>query len=264
MPVYLLHGFRWPRALIRIHIILQNLDDAAAEWLCQPQTTEVMLDNFRQLYPDCMLNLPNLRFIEQYDPEDVSSDAISQPYAYVADTVEEIKLGAEVDEIRGKGLSAEQWESIMDLRDKVAPDEKVAWWVVVCGDEERWVPPLESEDDASVYSDVDEMPRLGSSDGSMGARYSLPSRVIEEHNAPAPAVQPLAAPSPAVKPSTTPSPAVQPPTTPSKASPGPAKRDEEARGFRKLFSSSGRSKSKTPTKRKRYVEVSSDSRGTVS
>ena len=33
MPVYLLHGFRWPRPEIRIHIILQNLDDAAAEWL---------------------------------------------------------------------------------------------------------------------------------------------------------------------------------------------------------------------------------------
>lgn len=33
MPTYLMHGFRWSRPLIRIHIILQNLDDAAAEWV---------------------------------------------------------------------------------------------------------------------------------------------------------------------------------------------------------------------------------------
>jgi hypothetical protein len=33
MPTYLIHGFRWPRNQIRIHVILQNIDDAAPEWL---------------------------------------------------------------------------------------------------------------------------------------------------------------------------------------------------------------------------------------
>ncbi|KAF2174084.1 hypothetical protein M409DRAFT_48962 [Zasmidium cellare ATCC 36951] len=141
MPVYLLHGFRWPRPLIRIHIILQNLDDAAAEWLVAPNTTLAMLKNFNQLYPEAMQHLTRLRFVEQYDPNDTSAEAASQPYAYVADIVHEVKLGVDVDEVRGQGVGNEQWAAMMELRDKLAPEEKVGWYVVVCGDEERWAPP---------------------------------------------------------------------------------------------------------------------------
>lgn len=142
MPVYLLHGFRWPRALIRIHIILQNIEDAAAEWLVAPATTQALLDNFNEEYPECMEHLPNLRFVEQYDPSDTSSEARSQPYAYVADVCEEISLSVDVDEIRGKGVPSDQWAMIMELRDKLAPGENVAWYVVVCGDEDRWAPGI--------------------------------------------------------------------------------------------------------------------------
>lgn len=138
MPVYLLHGFRWPRPLIRIHIILQNLDDAAAEWIVAPATTETLRYNFEELYPEAMQHLESLRFIEQYDPEDLR--AASQPYAYVADVVHEIRLGVDVEEVRGKGVTNEQWGSMLELRDKLAPEEKVGWFVVVCGDEERHAP----------------------------------------------------------------------------------------------------------------------------
>lgn len=141
MPTYLIHGFRWPRPLIRIHIILQNLDDAAAEWICSPTTTMALLQNFVELFPHAMPFLPQLRFIEQYDPSDLSAASLSQPHAYVADIVEEVKLGVDVDEVRGKGVGNEQWGALMEIRDKIAPDEKVGWWVVVCGDEERWAPP---------------------------------------------------------------------------------------------------------------------------
>lgn len=144
MPTYLLHGFRWPRQLIRIHIILQNLEDSAAEWLMAPKTTLELLKNFNSLYPDCMEHLNQLRFIEQHDPSDLSAAAASQPYAYVADTVEEIKLGVEVEEIRGRGVNNEQWSAMMELRDKLAPDEKVGWFIVVCGDVERLPPPSSS------------------------------------------------------------------------------------------------------------------------
>ena len=137
MPVYLIHGFRWPRPLIRIHVILQNLDDAATEWLVAPNTTATMLKNFRQLYPDSMKHLPHLRFVEQYDSNDLNTS--SQPYAYVADVVEEVKLGIDIDEVRGRGVKNEQWAAIMELRDNLAQGEKVAWYVVVCDDEERWV-----------------------------------------------------------------------------------------------------------------------------
>ena len=146
MPVYFIHGFRWPRALIRIHIILHNLEDSAAEWLVAPGTTAEMLDNFNQLYPDSMEHLKHLRFVEQYDPDDTAAGSGSQPYAYVADVVEEVKLGVDVDEIRGKGVPNDQWAAIMELRDQLAPEEKVAWYIVVCGDEERWAPRASAEE----------------------------------------------------------------------------------------------------------------------
>lgn len=90
-----------------------------------------------------MASLPNLRFVEQHDPNDVSTK--SQPYAYVADVVHEVTLSLDVDEIRGKGAKNEQWTALADLRDQLAPQEKVAWYIVVCGDEERWAPPIEED-----------------------------------------------------------------------------------------------------------------------
>jgi hypothetical protein len=140
MPTYLLHGFRWPRPLIRIHIILQNLDDAAAEWLMAPPTTKALIHNLTKLHPTVMPSLPNLRFIEQYDELDESADSKSQPYAYVADYVHEVKLGADVDEMRAKGISNDTWSAMVELRDKLAPGEKLSWFVVVCSDVERWAP----------------------------------------------------------------------------------------------------------------------------
>lgn len=170
MPTYLVHGFRWPRQLVRIHIILQNLDDAAAEWLVAPRTTLALLKNFNQLYPECMEHLNRLRFVEQYDPNDQSSSATSQPFAYVADMVEEVKLGVEIDEVRGRGLNNEQWNAIMELRDKLAPEEKVGWYIVVCGDEERLAPPTDAStgsatSDALTPSRLSDTPSDGQTSG---------------------------------------------------------------------------------------------------
>lgn len=85
--------------------------------------------------------LPQLRFIEQYDPLDESVESKSQPYAYVADRVHEVKLGADVNEITGRGIKPDAWDAIVELRDKLAPGETLSWFVVVCGDIERWAPP---------------------------------------------------------------------------------------------------------------------------
>lgn len=145
MPTWVVHGFRWPRPQIRIHIILQNLDDAAPEWLMAPATTACMMENFRQQWPDEMKQLPDLRFIEQYDPDNLTVK--DQPYAYVCDQVHEIKLGVDFDDLRGGGVKEDQWAAIAELRDKVSPGEKLAWFVVVNGDVERWAPPLDDDDD---------------------------------------------------------------------------------------------------------------------
>lgn len=50
MPTYLLHGFRWQRAAIRIHIILQDLEDAAPEWIVAPATSNTILNSFYSLF----------------------------------------------------------------------------------------------------------------------------------------------------------------------------------------------------------------------
>lgn len=50
MPTYLLHGFRWRRDAIRIHIILNDLEDAAAEWILAPATSMTLLNSFYANY----------------------------------------------------------------------------------------------------------------------------------------------------------------------------------------------------------------------
>ncbi|KZM26166.1 hypothetical protein ST47_g2713 [Ascochyta rabiei] len=146
MPTWLVHGFRWPRAQVRIHTILQNLDDVAPEWVMAPATQACLTDNFKQQWPDIMARLPTLRFIEQYDPDDLTVK--DQPYAYVCDQVHDIKLGIDVDELQqAPALSDEQLAAVAELRDKVTPDAKLGWFVVVNGDVERWAPPLDDDDD---------------------------------------------------------------------------------------------------------------------
>lgn len=96
-----------------------------------------MLDHFHETFPDLMHSLPDLRFFEQHDPHDLTHK--SQPYAYVADKWEEVKLGVDVDEVREQGVAPEQWSALLGLRDKLCEGQKVGWFVVVCGDEERLV-----------------------------------------------------------------------------------------------------------------------------
>ncbi|KAH6643669.1 hypothetical protein C7974DRAFT_324566 [Boeremia exigua] len=153
MPTWLVHGFRWPRAQVRIHTILQNLDDVAPEWLMAPATQACLHTNFNQQWPAIVARLPGLRFIEQYDPDDLTVK--DQPYAYVCDQVHDIRLGIDIDDARGDQVSDDQLAAIAELRDKVTPDAKLGWFVVVNGDVERWAPPLEDEDELADEDDED-------------------------------------------------------------------------------------------------------------
>ena len=111
-----------------------------------PATAVQMTENFKKQYPEQLARLPALRFIEQYDPEDEYTK--DQPYAYVCDQVTEIRLGVDIDDVRGVGVQSEAWAALVELRDKVAPGEKVGWFIVVNGDLERWAPPLSDDEDA--------------------------------------------------------------------------------------------------------------------
>ncbi|KIW65966.1 hypothetical protein PV04_08179 [Phialophora macrospora] len=112
MPVYLVHGFRWPRegfSGIRVHTVINNLDDVSVEYIQNGNSRRELLRSFRRAYPEIMKELDHsdpdnevymqpgvvggkggrrLEFIEQYNPDDVEGPyAVSQPYAYVGDKV---------------------------------------------------------------------------------------------------------------------------------------------------------------------------------
>jgi hypothetical protein len=110
-----------------------------------PDTAAELAESFQKLYPERMKHITNLRFIEQYDPDDETVS--DQPYAYVCDQVREIKLGVDLDDVKNMSLPSEGRKAIEELRRELAPDMKLGWFVVVNGDVERYAPPLVEEDD---------------------------------------------------------------------------------------------------------------------
>ncbi|KAH6673400.1 hypothetical protein B0J14DRAFT_481712 [Halenospora varia] len=50
MPTYLVHGFRWQRHLINIHIVRYDLEDAASDWIVAPASSVTLLNSFYTLY----------------------------------------------------------------------------------------------------------------------------------------------------------------------------------------------------------------------
>ncbi|KKZ62834.1 hypothetical protein EMCG_02829 [[Emmonsia] crescens] len=153
MVTYIVYGFRWNRAAnplapgIRAYITLYNILDAAAEYLQHPTTTAAVLDSFKLIDPNILTDLPDLQFIEQYDPEDLSTDAVSQPYAYVAaktmtmgaKALSGVGLGLRPQDIlqQDPGLSTAGTEVFKKLRDELAPDSEIGWFVVYNGEPDR-------------------------------------------------------------------------------------------------------------------------------
>ncbi|OJD18959.1 hypothetical protein AJ78_01071 [Emergomyces pasteurianus Ep9510] len=153
MVTYILYGFRWNRAAnistqgIRAYIALNDLLDATAEYLQYPATTMAVLDSFKLIDPNILTHLPNLQLIEQYDPEDLTTDAVSQPYAYVA--AKTMTMGARALSGAGLGLSPQDilqqdpglstagTDVFKKLRDELAPDSEIGWFVVYNGEPER-------------------------------------------------------------------------------------------------------------------------------
>lgn len=155
----MLHGFRWPRAGftgIRVYIVLHNLEEAAAEYIQQPLTTELLAESFHKTQADLVTRLPELSFIEQYDPADETSGTVSQDYAYISTRVLEIPEdgsgdcgGENIEDCveQGSGLTDDQTAALEELRDRLAPGEKIGWYLVYNGDPERWFPDSEDEED---------------------------------------------------------------------------------------------------------------------
>ncbi|KAI1081580.1 hypothetical protein F5B20DRAFT_569553 [Whalleya microplaca] len=57
MPTYLCHGFRWHRRSICYFVVIQNVDDAAPEWIVAPGSSVALLEQFQELFdflPPCV------------------------------------------------------------------------------------------------------------------------------------------------------------------------------------------------------------------
>ncbi|KAI0831008.1 hypothetical protein F5Y06DRAFT_203518 [Hypoxylon sp. FL0890] len=113
-----------------------------------------------------------VKFLEEFDPSDLT--VVSGPWAYVADYVVRIDTSVSVAEEINRyearmktepckamsGSSDEEGRKINTfgnkkagwlekLRDQLQRTESIRWYVVVCGDEERYAPELEGSDEAS-------------------------------------------------------------------------------------------------------------------
>ncbi|EEU40370.1 uncharacterized protein NECHADRAFT_105910 [Fusarium vanettenii 77-13-4] len=136
MPTYLCHGFRWHRRAIRIYVILNDLEDAASNWIIGPATSSSIIDQFYTSYDflpevappqqeasvsikakkddehlDDDLSLPPSRVPPEHDGvlmhswsavkllEEYDPEDITtpcRPYAYVADYVVRVDLSVDV------------------------------------------------------------------------------------------------------------------------------------------------------------------------
>ncbi len=158
MPTYILHGFRWPRQAIRVHVVLNNIDDAQPEWVMSPASQASILDNLHRKFPSIMARLPSLQLIEQYDEKTLPSSAI-QPYAFVADKVRVFGLSENVREVMSEGTSPDVWNAMLELRDALdLKDEGLDWYVVYNGDPNR---ARMRRGDVRVSDDVGFQLRLG-------------------------------------------------------------------------------------------------------
>ncbi|THV47402.1 hypothetical protein BGAL_0313g00140 [Botrytis galanthina] len=124
-----------------------------------------------------------IKLVEQYDPEDLKTT--SQPWAYVSDYMVEIGLGVniceEVEKYKANaaeaepappnceelGMSPEEIKKrnekagwLDKLRQNLEAEEVCNWYVVVCGDEERWAPDIELSDEmeSGDETEVDDSP----------------------------------------------------------------------------------------------------------
>ncbi|PHH88855.1 hypothetical protein CDD83_6968 [Cordyceps sp. RAO-2017] len=134
MPAYLCHGFRWHRREIRIFVIVNDLEDAAPDWVVAPTTSSLILGQFQASFgflPDrpptpptppttrehgalhhdddfspppsrvaasddevLMHDWSPVKLLEEYDLEETASAA--RPYAYVADYAVRVDLSVDV------------------------------------------------------------------------------------------------------------------------------------------------------------------------
>lgn len=121
MPTYLLHGFRWSRPSIRIHIATHSLDDCAAEWLVLPSSALALLNSLHSIF-DFLPPSPQPRHaplafnawsaVKLLEQHDAAAPEVSQPYAYLGDYLLPVRLGADVGAVIAEYEARRQAEAL--------------------------------------------------------------------------------------------------------------------------------------------------------
>lgn len=154
MPIFLIHGFRWERNDLRRFVAAEDVLDAAPDYTMSTFSNKAMVNALRRSYRPLLAQLPKLTLVESYDPDDDSAE-IAEPYAYVADTIIRQDKAINASDVinHGPALKPEGWIAMCDLRDILAKDEQIGWWVIYNGDPERadWGPESNSwEEDEEI------------------------------------------------------------------------------------------------------------------
>lgn len=139
MPLYLVHGFKWDRLPIVMHVINNSLDAASPDWIMSPRTSEALVTHFRKRWPRLMAKLPDLRFMEQFDSAATQPSDHQSDFAFVADQVKECGLSIDATTLTRIAAPKETEDAgaLGALRDVLSKDAVVGWWIVYNGDAER-------------------------------------------------------------------------------------------------------------------------------
>ncbi|MCJ1461760.1 hypothetical protein MMC07_000359 [Pseudocyphellaria aurata] len=158
MPLYLVHGFKWPRVPIVMHVISNGLEAASPGWIMSSRTSEVLVTDFRKRWPRLMAELPELHFVEQYDPVANVRAETQSDFAFVADQVKE--CGLSVDAAMLTRIAApkktEDSGALAGLRDVLAKEAEIGWWIVYNGDAEREDLGSGDDEEEEVYEVYEE------------------------------------------------------------------------------------------------------------
>ncbi|KAI0017488.1 hypothetical protein F4780DRAFT_782234 [Xylariomycetidae sp. FL0641] len=118
-----------------------------------------------------------VRLLEEFDPADETR--ASAPWAYVADHVERVGASRSLAEAAARYAREPRQRAgggwLAKLRDELARDEPLGWYVVVCGDEERAV--AGDDEGAEEEEEVDEQQQQEEEDDDEDASTTFSSEL---------------------------------------------------------------------------------------
>lgn len=132
-----------------MHVIHNGVETASPDWIMSSRTSEALATSFRKCWPRLMTELPDLRFVEQYDPAATSRLVRKSDFAFVADQVKECGLSIDAATLTRIRAPEEAGDSgaLGALRDVLSKGAEIGWWIVYNGDAEREDLGTEDEDE---------------------------------------------------------------------------------------------------------------------